>query len=120
MRRENEEGESVGRFLTKTAGYIQARLGDKWQYSCKFFQTWCPQYGVQIHHLAPLWKCREPWLLSSGCAGMQHVDTAGSVLETSAALHIPLPLSNTDVFCLEVGADGMNSFISTAQTQNKN
>lgn len=49
---------------------------------------------------------------------MQHVDTAGSVLETSP--HIPLLLSNTDVFCLEVGADGMNSFISTAQTQNRN
>lgn len=51
---------------------------------------------------------------------MQHADTAGSVLETSPALHIPLLLSNTDVLCLEVGADGMNSFISTAQTQNEN
>lgn len=85
-----------------------------------FFQTWCPQYSSHIHHLAPLWKCRVSWPLSSGCAGMQRVDTAGSVLETSPAPRIPLLLSNTDVFCLDVGADGMNSFISTAQTQNKN
>lgn len=70
-----------------------------------------PSFGTSL-------EVQSAWPLSSGCAGMQHVDTAGSVLETSP--HIPLLLSNTDVFCLEVGADGMNSFISTAQTQNRN
>lgn len=30
------------------------------QDSCKFFQTWCLQYGSHIHYLAPLWKCRVP------------------------------------------------------------
>lgn len=106
-------GESVGRFLTKTAVYIQAKLGGECQDSCKIFQTWCPQFGSHFHRLAAFWKRRAPWPLFSGCAGMQHPDTAASGLETSPAPRIPLLLSHTDVFQLEVGADGMNSFIST-------
>lgn len=78
VRRENEEGESVGRSLKKTAVNIQARLGGECQDSCKIFQTWCLQFGSHIHPLAPLWKHRAPWPLSWRRAGMQHADTAAS------------------------------------------
>lgn len=73
MRRENEEGESVGRFLTKTTVYIQARLVGKCQDSCKIFQTWCPHFGSHIRRLTPFWKHRAAWLHSLRCAGMRQL-----------------------------------------------
>lgn len=107
MRRENEEGESVGRFLTKTAVYIQARLVGECQDSCKIFQTWCTQFGSHIHCLAPFWKHRAAWLHSEMCRD-EAADTAVPVLETSLDPCLPLSLSCIDVLHLDTGAGGMN------------
>lgn len=113
LRRENEEGESVGRSLTKLL-FISRR---GWEVSAKIPARFSRLRACSLAPTSILWHL----FGSAEHAGCSPGDGQGCstltllhLLETSPALRVPLLLSHTDVFCLEVRADGMNSFISTA------